>query len=69
MPGLKAVILLVVCSVLADAVKHKNYTMKCELLIGGIRFMRIFVVDCVAPQTGSYACSISIYGNSFPFLF
>ena len=52
MPGLKAFILLVVCRVSADAFRRKNYTMKCELLIGGIRFMRIFVVDYVALQTG-----------------
>ena len=53
----------------AATVCLKDYTMKCELLIGGICFTRIFVFDCVARQTGLYACTISIYDNDhFHFL-
>ena len=57
------------CTAKADAVQRKDYTMKYELLIGGIHFMCIFVVDCVACQTGLQACSFSFYDNLFPFLF
>ena len=70
MPGQKTLILLVVSFVSADAVWRIEHTMKWELLISGIHFMHIFVVDCLARKTGLYACNISFYDNSlFPFLF
>ena len=70
MTGLKTFILLdCSCTVSADAVWHKDYTMKCKLLIGGIHFMHIFVVDCTAPQIGLYSRSVPIYDNDhFHFL-
>ena len=62
--------LLVVFRLSADAVWCKDYTVQCDLLVGGISFMRIFVVDCVARQTGLYACSVSFYDySSYLFLF
>ena len=51
-PGVTNCNLAMVCTISADAVQRKDYTMKCELLIGGIRCMHIFVVDCLLLHGG-----------------
>ena len=57
------------CSSSVCAVHLTNYKVKYGLLIGGIRLMCNFMVDCAKRQTGLDTHSISLYGNvPLPFL-
>ena len=52
------------CSIKVHAVHLLNYKMKYGLLIGGIRSVRNFAVDCANRRTELDAHSVSIYDNA-----
>ena len=65
----KKCLLMWACSISVQSVHPSNYKMTYELLIGGIRLMRNFLVNFAKQQTGLDTRSVSIYGNvSLPFL-